>query len=132
MIQNKLVLYCTRLEQAILWEACKRRRCPTSNCPFKKIAKHYGENLWSKEPMRISTINDAKENLEHLTKPIPLIRTPVLSADLNKSIKINTIIEQDKALEPEPELAQAAPCTTYALPNDMLREEIAKLSKNLK
>ena len=147
MIQNKLILYCSRLEQAILWEACKRRRCATSNCQFQKIAKHYGENLWSPKPMRISTITDAKDQLECLTMPVPLIRTPVLNTDIEARAVIAPIYETEPELRkelqkelrpkldidsestPSPARPKEKPGPSYLLPSDMIRASIIEQVK---
>jgi len=136
MILNKLVLYCSRLEQAMLWEVCKKRRCATSNCLFKKIVTHYGSELWSIAPMRISTIADVKDNLEKLTKPIPIMRCPV-SAETSFVESAAPVFEVDhndegKTELPKPRttpLVQRKPIATSM--SDILRQNIIEQVKNL-
>ena len=96
MITNQLILYCHRLDQAVLWEACKIRKCATSRCLFKRIAKQYGEELWAASPFRISSVQDVKEHIEKLTKPIPLVRTPVLDDVLPPPVEIRTSSEKPR------------------------------------
>lgn len=120
MIINKLVLYCNRLDQAILWEVCKRRRCATSNCVFKKISKHFGESLWSRQPIRIATIKAAEENLDKLS-PLPIQRTPVLAEP-----KLSDIAAPVSSRELPPAEKRAP---IFKLPNEMLAKDIENMVK---
>ncbi|WP_419663860.1 hypothetical protein [Desulfosarcina variabilis] len=133
MIQNKLILYCTRLEQAMLWEVCKKRRCSTSNCLFKKIVKNFGENLWSQSPMRISTITAVNDNLEVLTQPLKIIRTPVIDNRLPKNQAISTIeqVTDNKIKNPNP-ITRTPVRTPISSISDLLREEIIETARQLK
>lgn len=125
MIQNKLVLYCARLEQAMLWEVCKHRRCATSNCLFKKVVKNFGENLWSETPMRIATITAAKDQLELLTKPIVIRRTPVMAQNPIQNHAIRTEGKGRKIVR----TPVRTPITSLT---DLLREEIINAAQHLK
>jgi len=124
MITNKLILYCGRLEQAMLWDVCKQRRCATSNCLFKKIGKHFGEELWSEKPIRLATIKAAEEQLEVLTQPIPLRRTPVLDPQKPSDIA-QPVCSQDHIDKP---VMKRAPVKSL---NDILRNSIEETVKSL-
>ena len=128
MIQNKLILYCGRLEQAMLWEVCKHRRCATANCLFKKVVKNFGENLWSQSPIRISTITAAKDNLEALTQPMKIIRTPIL--DKQPAPKNRAVSTFEQTVDDKPGKSNPVTRTPVRTPitslSDLLREEIIK------
>jgi hypothetical protein len=118
MLFNKLILYCITHEQAMLWDACKTRRCSASSCLFKKIVKNYGENLWTKTPLRIASLEDVKERLEELTKPIPLIRTPIIDEPPLEHTPL--LVKTEEKATPAPPIREPA----FSSVGDILREAI--------
>ena len=85
---NKLVLYCKRLDQAALWEVCRKKRCKGVNCLFRSAAEKFGDDLYSCDPKRYQTLQEIEADLEMLTsheggtqerqkKAIPLRRMPL-------------------------------------------------------
>ena len=110
-VMNKLTVYCVHLEQAIMWEICKNKNCRAKNCIFKKIKKQYGEHIWSKQPMRIASLDDVKENLALLTKPR---RVPVLDSQP---------FAKKEIIEPATHTPEASD-RSARLPSDIIKDEI--------
>jgi len=114
MLGNKLTLYCSEYEQAMLWEACRWRDCKrVKKCLYRSLVERFGDQLCTPTPIRITSVADAQAKLEQLNAPMPLTRTPMMSMDAAASP-----IPRRKARKIEASVKSA-------LPMDLLKEEIA-------
>ncbi|XPS86071.1 uncharacterized protein Dvar_40890 [Desulfosarcina variabilis str. Montpellier] len=83
--------------------------------------------------MRISTITAVNDNLEVLTQPLKIIRTPVIDNRLPKNQAISTIeqVTDNKIKNPNP-ITRTPVRTPISSISDLLREEIIETARQLK
>jgi len=122
MIGNKLTLYCTEYEQAMLWEACRHRNCEkVKSCLYRRLVEHFGDNLCTPTPIRVTSVADAETKLTLLTGPMPVTRTPMMGMGMG----ISAPAQRKKVAVKVP-----TPTVKAMLPMDMLREKISAEAKN--
>ena len=122
-MNNKLVLYCTKHEQAVLWEVCKQKTCNKSKCLFNRAAKRFGEELWSPKAVRFVTLEEIGKNLAELTKPR---RFPVKS-QVKDTPKRKFVILEESDAKPKAKvspLSKPAPKTMSEMMKDMVKEAV--------